>query len=180
MNLRSQIMALPEDQRLEAALTLLEDVSGQNSQIVHRIQRAYGLTLFEARIVAMLHARAPNPVSRDALQSAVWGYVDVSEKNINILMVRVRRKLPVKVTTVFGSGWCLDAPLDLDGLPDAAVQARSAPRLWTVRDDLDLQRMLATGSDVEVIAEELDRSVSAVQTRLAYLRRVWKAQRAAA
>lgn len=113
MRLRDEIMALPEGDRLAAALDYLEAVTGQAEARIVALQARFGLTRTEAAVLSVLDARAGRVVSREAIFLAVWGEAEVDMKIVDVVLCKLRRRLPEgTVRTAWGRGWSLDVPLD--------------------------------------------------------------------
>jgi hypothetical protein len=81
---------------------------------VHLSPKAYG-------VLELLLRRAPNAVSKDDIQSAVWGEVFVSESTLTNVVAEIRAALgdraraPELVRTVHGFGYAFAGKLIEDG-----------------------------------------------------------------
>ncbi len=178
MDLRRFVMAQPEDQRLETALAIIEDLSGQFGAAV--LQRVFRLTRAEAVMLAAINARAPELVSHDALATVLWGpwAEERDPAGVKVYVARLRRKLAGsghEILCVWGHGYHLSSPIEMGGLkalppePVTAVvtplhsspardAAASGVMRWSAQEDAELIRMRANGSEWWAIAEEMERS----------------------
>lgn len=167
-SIRSRVMALPEAERLDYALDLLDEMAGQRDERIGAIMLQYGLTRIEAMIASVLDARHPAIVSREMMMTAVWGHdASVSDKLIDVFICKLRAKMGRDaIATLWGQGWRLVEPLAVDlAVMHPASRAIHAYRWWSPQEDAELRRMLATGSEPWAIAEELDRTERAVLDR---------------
>lgn len=110
-SLRAEVMAMPEEDRLEAALGLLDGLTNSSGSAA-ALSARFNLTPSCGRILHALMAAAPDPLSHDAIMGAVWGG-SVPENAANILRVQIhnlRRKLPahMKVLNVYGVGYMIE------------------------------------------------------------------------
>lgn len=179
MDLRRFVMEQPEDQRLEAALAIIDDLTGRFGVAV--LQQAFRLSPTEAVMLAAINARAPEPVSYDALATALWGpWAELRDPaGVKVYVTRLRRKLEGtghEILCVWGQGYCLARAIQMVGLTvPASVQpiTNSAAALpskdllddpqrswsrWSAQQDAELIRMRANGSEWWAIAEEMERS----------------------
>lgn len=117
MKVRAEIMALPERDRLAAALDLIDELTGQGEVEILAIMRRFGLSPKEAAILSFLNARAGRVCSRDAIFTHVWGDCDVDSKIVDVYLSRIRPALPDRdlIENKWGIGWTLRAALDLSG-----------------------------------------------------------------
>lgn len=189
MDLRRFVMAQPEDQRLEAALAIIDDLSGQVGADVVLLQQAYRLTKAEAVMLAAINARAMELVSHDSLATVLWGpWAEQRDPaGVKVYVARLRRKLAGTghvITCVWGHGYRLESRIDLLNRPvraadDQAVTER--PKIfadgrfglsrWSAQEDAELIRMRANGSEWWAIAEEMDRTEDACIKRWRRLHR---------
>lgn len=191
MNLRAQIMALPENDRLDMALMLIEDLSGQRDEDLRRVCQGFGLSSQEGRFLLALNKRAPHCVDRDAIYAAIYcGRDDVAPSILNVLKSRVAQKTGLTIVTHWGRGFSLSAPVDFgsDDFLERSLETakrlaqRSAKaverqrtrlidvRRWSSADDAELMRMYRCGSQMWAIADELGRSERACIDRIRRLR----------
>lgn len=164
MNYRETVLALPEAERLAAALDLLDMLGGDGVAIGGWMQ-TYGLTRQQASVWHLLNQAAPGIVRREALVLQAFGFEGNSDSHINTVMHWVRRKVPVKIEAVAGIGFRATQRLPVPGFDaDAAGRPREGTP-WTAEEDAELARMVYTGSRWWAIAEELDRTERAVIDR---------------
>ena len=107
--LREAIMALPPGDRLQAALDAIDDLTGARGAAVAALAAGHGLTLKEARVLAVLNAAWPRVASKESLFTACWGHdSDVGERITDIYVMKLRAKLGRDaIRTVRGVGWFL-------------------------------------------------------------------------
>lgn len=194
MDLRRFVMAQPEDQRLEAALAIIDDLSGQVGADVVLLQQAYRLTKAEAVMLAAINARAMELVSHDSLATVLWGpWAEQRDPaGVKVYVARLRRKLAGTghvITCVWGHGYRLESRIDLLKRPVAAAAVQeledqpvrhltktfadgglTAAR-WSAQEDAELIRMRANGSEWWAIADEMDRTEDACIKRWRRLHR---------
>lgn len=106
--IRARIMALPEGERLDYALQLLEDLTGDQMALASLAER-YRLSATEAKVLAVLDRSFPRMVSRDHLFVSCWGYESpVEDKIVDVYLAKLRRKIGRdRLETRFGQGWRL-------------------------------------------------------------------------
>jgi DNA-binding response OmpR family regulator len=114
MALRAAIMALPPGDRLEAALDLIDDLTGASVAAVLALRQRYGLTSREAAVLEALNRASPRALGRESLFLAVWGHDSEAGDNIvDVYITKLRAKLGRDVIrTVWGSGWVLDRQVE--------------------------------------------------------------------
>ncbi|WP_164885908.1 winged helix-turn-helix domain-containing protein [Paenirhodobacter populi] len=178
MTIRSDIMALPPEDRLPAALAVIGDLTGEEDGMV-TAYRGLGLTQSEARIAACLTKRAPGAVTPDAMSIAATGLSlePTSLETVRVYLVRIRRKLApaIRIINIHGEGYRIegDFPKPVPSVPvqiPGNIRRQLTPRgragqPWTPDDDAALAEMRTAGSDWWAIADELERSERAVQDR---------------
>jgi len=108
--LHNAILALPPQDRLGAALDLIDDLTGANVAAVLALQQRYGLTSREAEVLDALNRAWPRALGREPLLLMVWGHdSEVGDKIVDVYITKLRAKLGRDVIrTVWGSGWALD------------------------------------------------------------------------
>jgi DNA-binding response OmpR family regulator len=108
--LREAILALPPQERLGAALDLIDDLTGASVAAVLALQQRYGLTQREAVVLEALNRASPRALGREPLFLTVWGHdSEVGDRIVDIYISRLRAKLGRDVIrNVWGSGWVLD------------------------------------------------------------------------
>jgi DNA-binding response OmpR family regulator len=108
--LRAAIMALPPQERLGAALDLIDDLTGASVAAVLALRQRYGLTSREAAVLGALNRASPRALGREPLFLAVWGHdSEAGDRIVDIYISRLRAKLGrAVIRTVWGSGWVLD------------------------------------------------------------------------
>lgn len=165
MNIRTQIMALPAEDRLPVALDLLDEFMSHDVQQIEWIRRKLGISPMAAKMVLILNRAAPRVVTRDMLMVAMWGHdCDHILKNLHVYKHRINAVRPGLVSVAHGVGYFIEKPMQI-----GALLPKQPPRLgliWTRENDEDLRRMVASGSTVASIAYELDRSERAVSDRI--------------
>lgn len=118
--LRAEIMALPEADRLDHALALLDDFIGASLDLADD-WRALGvkLTAAEARLVGRLVADRGCCVARSVLQRVLADPADpeaaVADEALRAAVTRLRRKirragLPIEIEAQAGRGYAMRAP----------------------------------------------------------------------
>lgn len=118
--LRAEIMALPEADRLDHALALLDDFIGESPDLADD-WRALGvnLTAAEARLVGRLVADRGRCVARPVLQRVLADPADpeaaVADEALRAAVTRLRRKiraagLPIEIEAQAGRGYAIRAP----------------------------------------------------------------------
>ena len=107
--LRDAILALPPQERLGAALDLIDDLTGANVAAVLALQQRYGLTSREAEVLDALNRASPRALGREPLLLTVWGHdSEVGDRIVDIYIMKLRAKLGRDaIRTVWGSGWAL-------------------------------------------------------------------------
>lgn len=176
MNYRNQIMALPQDERLEAALFVLEELTGRNGANLSQICRQFGLTRSEGEVVLFLNKSSPSVVRKEQIHAALYGCkIDAPDlKIVDVLVHKARTKLPAGlIATLWGQGYYMPVALDLPntapkGTPEVTTSRRGAKPLpdnraqigegWSPDEDSELVRMRSNGSDFWAIADELGRT----------------------
>ncbi len=108
--LREAILALPPQERLLAALDLIDDLTGANGAAVLALRQRYGLTSREAEVLDALNRASPRALGREPLFLAVWGHdSEAGDRIVDLYILRLRAKLGRDVIrNVWGSGWVLD------------------------------------------------------------------------
>lgn len=162
--LRREIMAVPAEDRLIYALDIIDQLEGQSPSEVAGIQSQLGVSPMQARFLSALNAVWPLSLSRDSLMLRLYGPDwDVSDKCLAIMTSQIRKKHPDLIETVWGGGYRLARKLEVT--PGRPPVREKGGKTWSQQDDEDLQRMLANGSDISAIAEEMDRTECAVLCR---------------
>lgn len=110
MTIQSQIMALPEADRLAAAMEAIDDLCG--SARVDELAARYRLSGQQAQVLAILASAAPGFVSVKMIAASVWGY-DLPETfivNIRVRIYQLRKVLPegVKIIAAYNRGYALE------------------------------------------------------------------------
>lgn len=180
--LRDQVMALPPADRLEHALFLLDEITGRPSERLIWVRGAWGFSPQEARLFLALNDAAPRVMSRDSLLAVVSVREDgASAELIATLVCQVKAKMGQDCTlqNVRGLGYRALRRLDIP-LSAPSVPGLQEGEPWSPQDDADLMQMIATGSDIEVIADELGRTHDAILRRKTRLRHAGHWQRQAA
>lgn len=171
---RNWLMDQPEEDRIEAAIWVLEEITGDHSGRVMSVMQRYGLTRTQARLVLALAARPGRPMSRDALVAAVYDMdTDPGDtKIIDVFIHKIRAK-GVKIRTLWGMGWVIDEPLDIpeDEMPErrsarAPSDHRKDGERWSGDDCQRLEEMVAGGWDIWAIADELGRTERSVREKI--------------
>jgi hypothetical protein len=179
-SLRDRVMAYPPEDRLDVALMLLDELSGED-RLFAALMRRFGLTALEARLIGAISVRAPAVATKQAIYAAIYGDACGPDlKIIDVMICKIRKKMPGVVSTAWGRGYYLLERIDvakleqgLDPLPDNVTrmvphgQHLKAP--WTAEDDAELLRMVSTKSSWAAIEDELGRSRRACQYRLGCL-----------
>jgi len=179
-SLRDRVMAYPPEDRLDVALMLLDELSGED-RLCAALMRRFGLSKTEARVVAVINARAPAIATKQVLYAAIYGDSnDVDPKIFDIYISHIRKKMPGLILTAWGRGWFMANKMslpDIEALPNDPTenvtwlvthgQHLNAP--WTADDDAELVRMVNNGSTWAAIEDELGRSRRACQYRLGCL-----------
>ena len=184
----TDVMALPEPERLPYALNLIRALSQPSDAMKQHLKDTIGSTPKEAAILHYLLQREGQPVSKEALYEAVCGPLsDVEIKIIDVWVCKVRKKLPegADIKTHWGFGYSatpgssdvlgrpIEAPITAtprcrDGNPLDSIRDR-----WTEEDDQNLAEMADSGSDLWAMAEEMGRTERAVRDRLKIVRPAW-------
>ncbi len=101
-------MQKPEPERLEHALYLLDQITGHVPQMVVWLSRNWRLTATEIRVFGVLNAVAPLGLTRMAILSAAWDDPDSVEiKGVDVIICKLRAKIPLPIKTIWGQGWRL-------------------------------------------------------------------------
>ena len=170
--LRAQVMALPPEDRLEHALFLLEEITGRPSERLVALRDKWGLSPQEARLFLALNEAAPRVMSKESLLVAVSAGGEVTGVHLIptlICHLKVKMGRVCTIQNVRGIGYRAQRRLEIPlSAPSVPGLQEGAP--WSSQDDADLLLMIATGSDWDVIAEELGRTRQAVLTRSTKLR----------
>lgn len=183
---RQQIERLAPEMRLDAALNLIDDLTGGSQEMVAWLVRNYGLSSQQARVALTLSRRSPHCVTTEALLDAIYGHGgEGSLATLRVVISHLRRKIPssCRISTVWGMGYAMVGDLGMpEQVPEdfAITHERRGSRIeremighrWTEEDDQALRDMLSNGSEAWAIAEELGRSERAVIARAVYLRDV--------
>lgn len=167
MTYRKTIMALPAAERLEYALTLLDELTGADTGEQVWVERELGLSPQQARFFLILNAAAPRTVTKAALFDAVWGESDTNPKIVDVIVCYMRAK-NIEIITDRGKGYALKERIEIGTMTPEIVN-RGRP--WTAENDADLANMLANGSTLRAMAYELDRTERGVNERIALLKR---------
>lgn len=107
-NIRTKVMARPEADRLEYAISALEAIipSDTDSRVME-LSGDFGISNQEAKILFTLGARMGKVVPTSALYTALYGPRGGGTKDIvRVLVCRLRKKLPphMSIETVHGKG----------------------------------------------------------------------------
>lgn len=171
----SEILALPEKDRLPAALDALRDLEGDDDAQQRWLGERFGLSPLQARVALVLNARAPHWVPTSRIEQIVASVSSTDDPMglVNVVICRMRkilRPFGIEILTQHGSRR-LAARIDVPktGLPP--VYRLGQGRKWTDDDDNELCRMVANGSHISAIAEELDRTERGCLDRLGKIRR---------
>lgn len=128
MTIRAQIMGLPVsvEEKLFAALDVIDDYTGGRSQQLDRVRHITGLPARPARILLMLNAVAGRVVTREQIMIALHpdGDGPESDKSVDVYVSRIRKALPpgVAIEPVWGEGYRLTERIDFDAM--AGTEAR--------------------------------------------------------
>ena len=155
--LRDEVIALPPGERLEYALYLIDELTGRVDETAQYLRDQYGLTPAEARIVAVLNAASPDMVAFSSLY-VVMPEVDDPKSLLVQRICHIRKKLPVRVHSVWAEGYSMPQRLDIPASTARTHSRENWCSYWTAEDVEDLRRMIASGSDISAIAEELGRT----------------------
>lgn len=163
--LRQMIKQHPPGEQLELAIYMLEELTGGIDEVLAWWRTTYKLTVAEAKIAAILNARAPRAVSKEALLLAL--NTDAEIKIVDVFVCKLRKKVPFKIETIWGQGYVMRAPVELPAdLGTFNFTRAQRGHRWTEESDQDLRLMFENGSDISVIAEELERTERAVLERI--------------
>lgn len=108
------VLALPEEEQLEAALGLLRDLTCDDEQAMTHYRTRFGFPRSQAKIVHYLVRRAPRPCSREQIFAALYG-VPLEPRNPKVVDVflsksrTVLRASGVEIRNHHGTGWSLSA-----------------------------------------------------------------------
>lgn len=174
-SVRDEIAKAPAQDRLNLALDALDEVFGTRDR-VNDLRTSLGLTATEARLLAALDRAAPHSVSKETLHRAMYPADDDTPeiKIVSVLICKIRAK-GLKILTDWGFGYSLEGRVDVEAHAAVVVKPRPASLKagsWSAQDDDDLLRMFERGDSLAVIADELDRTVSAVRARVRRLVRL--------
>lgn len=190
MSFRAEIMALPEADRLPAALDMIGDLMGGGSADRAHWARALNASPGVAAVFLALWSRPGVTVTHDALSASLeWNGYKADADNTKVYVCYLRRALRALgfddggVKLHWGVGYYITPALasQLAHLaPVAAPEYRPRGFLgdrpaddplarqgeaWSDQDDQDLRRMLLRGDDPVVIADELQRTQRAISER---------------
>ncbi len=113
MGLRESILALPEADQLEAALTALDELSSASSAGHRFLVLTYGLTATEAAIVAALVKAPDQSLTRDALYRVAFGFHrEPIDQTLTSHICRARKK-GVDIKAISSWGYRLVEPIEL-------------------------------------------------------------------
>lgn len=182
MPIRQQIMELPAQEQLPAALALLEELTASSPTRQHYLSQTFGLSPKVASLFGFLLQNPQVVLPKQRLLSALYGYSDDTpeEKIIDVFLCQLRRKLPegIQIQTVWGQGVTLVAtqerideilpPMVNPGLEELPQFHRRRTE-WSSEDDNTLRQMRETGSTLSAMSEELDRTERAVRERIRHL-----------
>lgn len=186
MTWRDDIMALPEPDRLPAALDMIRDLLGGGTAEINHWRNVLGARPSVALVFSVLLARpgiiTPRETLQLALEFAGRNYVGKSTDVHVSLLRRLLRKAghPEPIRAVFGAGYVLDARCAADMLQrypprypaprrtlgdvsEHPLERQGCP--WDGQDDTDLKRMVVRGDELRFIAYELQRTERAVMAR---------------
>ena len=112
----SNILALPADQRLDAAFDVIRDLAGMDEEKQAIAREVLGVPPAAARLILCLAAAKGRTMTREALMIATRGYDPKAQSNkvIDVWVTGLRKKLPpsLKIRTVHGVGYALDGDYD--------------------------------------------------------------------
>lgn len=189
MTWRGEIMALPEVERLPAALDLITDLFGGGTADRTHWRAVLGIPPQQSLLFAMFYARPGQLVAVDAILLALdFEDYAATEAGVRVQVSNLRGALaragvPDAITTGWGMGYALTQqaanalrPLAPPPPPSRAAVVRSMGNLepagldrqgcpWTPQDDADLEMMIDKGDSLDVIAFELERTQRAVLDR---------------
>ncbi|WP_435170797.1 winged helix-turn-helix domain-containing protein [Falsirhodobacter sp. 1013] len=167
--IHKEIMALPPAERLPYALEVITQLTGQSTDDVVRLRKQLGVTKKHAQMLLALNAAYPRTLTKEQIMTAIHGAgFEQDERVAAVMASHIRAKHPDLLETVWGTGYRLTRKLHIGSAPVMARESAGDP--WTEQDDEDLRRMMESGSDLHVIADELDRSERAVSERWRVLR----------
>lgn len=189
LSLREQIMALPEGERLEAALYMIDELTIGRPHEVTWMRETFGLTPAVALMLTALNRAYPRHMTHVQLLRALYG-VNAEERDPKIVQVFVnhaRARLgPRAILTVWGVGYQLRAPLPVPPEPEIVIrpppEVIPPPELvgprpnartpWSFGEKRELVEMVVAGVDIGTMADRLGRTERAVldAIRLLYTR----------
>ncbi|WP_271975993.1 winged helix-turn-helix domain-containing protein [Falsirhodobacter sp. 20TX0035] len=157
-------MALPAAERLPFALELLQQLTGQSADDVVRVRKQLGVSKKHAQMLLALNAAFPRTLTKEQVMTAIHGPGwEQDIRSVTVMAAKIREKHPDLIETVWGTGYRLTRKLDVGMDPVAGRENAGDP--WTEQDDEDLRRMMENGSELHVIADEMDRSERSVADR---------------
>lgn len=169
--IEKEIMEQPPAQRLEFALEAIRTLTGgQDINSVVGLSRQMKVSKMQARMLLALDGAFPRALTKAQIMTAIHGLDwDQDERSVAVMASHIRAKHPGLIETHWGSGYSLTRKLEPFAKP--ALSRARADTSWTEEQDEDLRRMMENGSELSVIADEMDRSERAVSERWRFLRR---------
>jgi DNA-binding winged helix-turn-helix (wHTH) protein len=183
MTLVDDILALPQEDRLDAALNAIEDLTGTDTQRYAWLKSTYGLTTREADALQCL-ARRGAVVPKIGLYRAMYGMCDdIGIKIVDVFVHKIRKKLAdanaaFGIDNVWGVGYQINGRVEFPSECTVAVDTvrrarRTIPKAnstrWSADDDAALREMFANGSEIWAIADDMERSERAILGRIRIL-----------
>lgn len=188
--LRSEIMALPEAERLPWALSIIDRLTDPDVAARAALRAAWRLTEREAQLVHYLAACAPMTATPGMIHTAIYGSLgDPDIRIVNVFVCKARAKMrtagaEARIINEWGFGYRFEGALppppsralaDVLGTRVVADEGGAGLRpsrvgdVWTDQDLADLRRMVESGSSMAALVAEFDRSERAIQDRVRQL-----------
>lgn len=177
------VLAQPEERQLETALFYLRELVPMDVDTVGYYVRKFGLSPYPAIALQYLARSAPNPITYEQLEIALYGPNNVQDpaRHFSRHVFEMRKALKkntgldVEVVTHNGIGWSIskeDAQKVLptaEDFPEKIEGDRKFSRLWTATEDITILQ----NPDLRAIdlAAMLNRSQPSINARRHVLKR---------
>ena len=173
--IRNEILALPQEERLSYALHVIDTLVGQTLDDIAWVRRHLGISKKQSQMILALNAAFPRTLSKEQIMTAIHGPGwEQDERSVAVMASHIRARHPGLIETSWGLGYRLSRKIDIGN--DITATRENAGESWSAQDDDDLRRMFENGSDVSIIADEMDRSERSVSDRWRLLKKRAAAQ----
>ncbi|MDB6455116.1 winged helix-turn-helix domain-containing protein [Falsirhodobacter sp. 20TX0035] len=168
--IRTEILSLPHEERLSYALHVIDTLVGQALDDIAWVRRHLGVSKKQAQMILALNAAFPRTLSKEQIMTAIHGPGwEQDERAVAVMASHIRARHPDLIETCWGLGYRLARKIEVGN--DVIATREKAGEAWSPEEDDDLRRMFENGSDISIIADEMDRSERSISDRWRLLRK---------